>query len=120
MFMFTMLKTVQIDDKDLFTSFFFKVNGMIKNWKFFTHTIQNSSLPWVGDCLDIVCALINKYHRPAIADIEEGYRIVCRMREMWNVENELQNYLQKLNEKKGVTMEKIRCCYVSFPNAYRK
>ncbi|CAF0968524.1 unnamed protein product [Adineta ricciae] len=70
------------------------VNGKIKNWKFFAHTVENTSLPYVGDCLDIICALINKYHCPAIANKDEGHRIASQMREMWNVESPLQNILK--------------------------
>jgi hypothetical protein len=91
------------------------VNGKIKNWKFFTHTMQNASLPFLGDCLDIVCALINKYHRPAIVNIEEGYRIASQMRTMWNVQNELQKYLQELNQTKTLRWSKYNAAMCLFP-----
>ena len=32
------------------------------------HTIQNSTLRFISDYLDIVCALINKYQCPAVKD----------------------------------------------------
>jgi hypothetical protein len=92
------------------------VNGKIKNWKFFAQTIQNTSLPFVGDCLDIVCALINKYYCPAIANIEDGHEIAAQMREMWKVENVLQKQLEQLNQKTTLRWSKYDAAMCLFPS----
>ncbi|CAF4010586.1 unnamed protein product [Adineta steineri] len=54
--------------------------------------------PQDRDRLGIVYALINKYYRLAIENIEEGESIGQRMREIWNVENTFQKYLREINQ----------------------
>ncbi len=92
------------------------MNGKIKNWKFFAQTIQNTSLPFVGDCLDIVCSLINKYYRPAIANIEDGQGIAAQMRAMWKMENTLQKHLQQLNKETTLHWSKYNAEMCLFPS----
>ena len=45
--------------------------------------IQSSTLRFISDCLDIVCALINKYQCPAVKDTENDREIEMKMREMF-------------------------------------
>ena len=42
-------------------------------------TIQNSTLRFISDYLDIVCALINKCQCPAVKDTENGREIAMKM-----------------------------------------
>ena len=53
-------------------------------------TIQNSTLRFISDYLDIVCVLINKYQCPSMKDIENGREIAMKMREMFTTGNRLQ------------------------------
>ena len=46
-------------------------------------TIQNSTLRFISDYLDIVCALINKYQCPAVKDTENGREIAMKMCKMF-------------------------------------
>ena len=92
------------------------VNAKIKNWKFFSQTIQNTSLPFVADCLDIVWALINKYYCSAVANIEDGQHIAEQMREMWNMENTLQKHLQQLNQETTLWWYKYNAAMCLFPS----
>ena len=92
------------------------MNAKIKNWKFFAQTIQNTSLPFVADCLDIACALINKYYCPAITNIEDGQHIAAQMREMWNMENTLQKHLQQLNQETTLRWSKYNAAMCLFPS----
>jgi hypothetical protein len=92
------------------------VNGRIKNWKFFAQKIPNTSLPFISDCLDIVCALINRYYCPAIANIENGREIAIQMRNIWQEENALQKRLQLLNEKTTLHWSKCDASLCRFPS----
>lgn len=91
-------------------------NGKIKNWKFFAQTVQNSSLPFIGDCLDIVCAIINRYHCPAMADIRNGREIARQMRAMWKEENALQKRLELLKQRKALRWSKYDAAMCFFPS----
>lgn len=71
------------------------VNGKIKQWKFMAQTMQNSTLRFISDYLDIICSLINKYQCPAINDIENGREIAIKMREMLTTENRLRQRLEQ-------------------------
>ena len=56
-------------------------------------TIQNSSLRFISDYLDITCALINKYQCPAVKDTESGREIAIKMCETRTNKNRLQERL---------------------------
>ncbi|CAF3548310.1 unnamed protein product [Rotaria socialis] len=92
------------------------VNGKIKNWKFFAQTLQNTSLPFAGNCLDIVCALINKYYCPAIANIQDGQEIAAQMREMWKAENALEQHLRELDQGETLRWSKYNAAMCLFPS----
>ena len=57
------------------------VNARMKQFKFFSNVIQNSSLPNLEQYLMIICAIINKYQTPVktstIYDIAIGERMTC-------------------------------------------
>ncbi len=54
------------------------------------HIIQNSTLRFISDYLDIICSLINKYQCPAVKDIDNSREVAMKMREMLTTENRLQ------------------------------
>ena len=58
-----------------------------------TQMIQNSTLRFIKDYLDIVCALFDKYQCSAVKDAENGGEIAMNMREMFTTRNRLQERL---------------------------
>ena len=60
-------------------------------------TIQNSTLRFISDYLDIVCTLINKYQCPPVKDTENGRDIATKMREMFTTRNMLQERLDAIH-----------------------
>ena len=81
------------------------MNAKIKKWKFFAQTLENTSLPFVGNCLDIVCSLINKHSSPSVANIEGRQEIAAQMRQMWKEDNALEKHLQQLNKKNTIALD---------------
>lgn len=55
------------------------INARIKQFKFFANTIQNSSLPHLGDYLLIVCVMINRYQPPAKTNAPADDQLAERM-----------------------------------------
>ena len=57
------------------------VNSRLKQFKFFSNTVQNSSLPHLEEYLSIICAVINRYRDPikpsTSDDIEIGKKMVA-------------------------------------------
>ena len=72
------------------------VNGKIKQWRFFSQTIQNSSIPSVRDYLYIVCALINAYHNTRVIDPTAERERVAQMFLLLNKGNRLKRRLENL------------------------
>jgi hypothetical protein len=72
------------------------VNGKIKNWRFFSQTINNSNIPHTGDYLRIICALINAYHRTRVADTSAHEDWAIQMRNLVDKENRLKRRLELL------------------------
>ena len=60
---------------------FHSVNGQLKQWKYFRQTIQNSSLSFLSNYVDIVCALINAYTSRCVKDIYAGAEIAAQILE---------------------------------------
>lgn len=50
----------------------FSVHGKIKQWRYFEQVIQNSSIPSVGMCLNMICALIDTYGKRNQIDTAMG------------------------------------------------
>jgi len=86
-------------------SFFSIVNGQIKQWKYFSQTIQNSSIPFISDYLEIVCALINAFSLRPISDINSGSEMAFRMLEMLNQSNDVQMRLSKIVTERYIWTE---------------
>ncbi|CAF5168471.1 unnamed protein product, partial [Rotaria magnacalcarata] len=72
--------------------------------------------PFAGNCLDIVCALINKYYCPAIANIQDGQEIAAQMREMWKAENALEQHLRELDQGETLRWSKYNAAMCLFPS----
>lgn len=54
-------------------------NGRLKQFKWLNQTIQNSTIPQIGDYLRIACALVNAYRAPAISASSQDRLIADRM-----------------------------------------
>ncbi|CAF4452172.1 unnamed protein product, partial [Rotaria magnacalcarata] len=91
------------------------VNGKIKQWKFMAQIIQNSTIRFISDYLDIICALINKYQCSAVKDIENGREIAMKMREMLTTENRLQERLAKHTGTTSLHWSKHNAANFQFP-----
>ena len=63
-------------------------------------TIQNSTLRFISDYLDIVCALIDKCQCPSVEDSENGREIAMKICEMFTTRNRLQ---ERLKQYTGLT-----------------
>ncbi|CAF4718790.1 unnamed protein product [Rotaria sp. Silwood2] len=50
-------------------------DGQIKQWKYFSQTIQTSSLRFISNHLDITCALINAFRPRPVSDIHAGSEV---------------------------------------------
>ncbi|CAF2730047.1 unnamed protein product [Rotaria sp. Silwood2] len=54
-------------------------NGRVKHFRWFSQTIQNSTIPQVRDYLQIACALINAYRAAAISSFSNDDQIAAEM-----------------------------------------
>ena len=79
-------------------------------------TIQNSTLRFISDYLDIVCALINKYRCPAVKDTENGREIAMKMREMFTTRNRLQERLAQYTGLTSLHWSKHSTSNFQFPH----
>ncbi|CAF1544232.1 unnamed protein product, partial [Adineta ricciae] len=64
------------------------VNGKTKEWKYFNY-LQNSSLRFLPDDMDIVCALHNAFRQAVMRDPTNGIELAKIMLEQIQKENEL-------------------------------
>lgn len=69
------------------------VNARLKRFKWFSQTIQNSSLPSVPDFLAIVAALNNCFHVPMVTPSPDDDFIVRRMNRLLTQSNDLHERL---------------------------
>ena len=84
-----------------FINSLFPVNGQIKQWKYFSQTIQNSSLRFISYYLDITCAIINAFRPRPVSDIHAGSEIAYRMLEKFNKQNENQMRLSQVAKERS-------------------
>ena len=80
--------------------FFNLVNGQLKQWKYFSQTIQNSSLRFLSNYIDITCALINAYGPRYIKDIHFGAEMAHDMLDKCQKPNPVQMRLVELTKEK--------------------
>ncbi|CAF4370868.1 unnamed protein product [Rotaria sp. Silwood2] len=77
------------------------VNGQIKQWKYFSQTIQNSSLRFISNYLDITCALINAFRPRPVSDIHAGSELAYRMLEKFNEQTNIQVRLSQIAKERS-------------------
>ena len=65
-------------------------NARLKQFKFFSNTVQNSSLPHLEKYLSIACAIINRYRPPiktsTAEDVEIGEKMIALLNQKKNFE----------------------------------
>ena len=85
------------------------VNGKIKQWRFFSQTIQTSNIP-------SVCALINAYHNTRVIDPSAARERAAQMFLLLNRGNRLKRHLDNLalGENKP-RWKKYDCRMIIFP-----
>ena len=92
---------------------FFKIisiaNGKIKQFKYFKHTIPNSSILFVSDYLHIICSIINAYLVPSIKDIRTGKEMAIKMLNLLHSENVLQKRLSLSTNIRWKKYDAITC-----------
>ena len=92
------------------------VNGKIKQWRYFSQTIQNSSIPFIGGYLNIICTLINAYRKTSNTQSDNQKQWATRMLELRDKENQLEQRLQELNlSKNRPQWKKYDAQMVNFP-----
>lgn len=65
------------------------INARLKRFRWFSQTIQNSSLPFVPDFLAIVAALNNCFHVPMVTPSPDDDNVVRRMNRLLSQSNAL-------------------------------
>lgn len=95
-------------------SFIYTVNGKIKEWNYF-NCLQNSSLRFLPDDLDIVCALHNAFRQPVMKDPQNGIELAKIMLEQIRKENELEKRLIQISNDKKTHWRKYDSRMCSFP-----
>jgi hypothetical protein len=93
----------------------YSVNGKIKEWNYF-NCLQNSSLRFLPDDLDIVCALHNAFHHPAMKDPTHGIELAKIMLEQMKKENELERRLIQISNDKNMHWKKYDSRMCIFPS----
>lgn len=60
------------------------VNGRMKQFKYFSNTVQNSSLPYLETYILSACSLVNRYWSPMITSAPEMERVAQQMLSLLN------------------------------------
>ncbi|GFT54360.1 DDE Tnp4 domain-containing protein [Trichonephila clavipes] len=72
-------------------------NGQLKNWRALNNVIPNVQIPYIGDYVEIVCAIIIAFHSTRLNNIEDNN--VITQRKLGLVKKP--NYLQQTAEEDG-------------------
>ena len=96
---------------EFFYYFLFLVNGQIEQWKFFNQTIQNSSLRFISNYLEIICARINAFRPRSVPDLQAGSEVTYYMLEKFNQQNNIQLRLSEIiKERSGWKTNDAKVC----------
>ncbi|XP_033726743.1 uncharacterized protein LOC117316313 [Pecten maximus] len=81
------------------------VNGRIKQWKFLQNIVPNNQIPYIGDYVQLICALCNRYLTPLNrGDSEEDQLLGAKMKVLASKQNGLQERVisERLDRRTGV------------------
>jgi hypothetical protein len=67
------------------------VNRGIKQFKYFTNAVQNSSLSYLESDLSFVCALINRYHQSINTSKPEDIAVSQKITQLLYQKNQIQS-----------------------------
>lgn len=71
-------------------------NGRLKTWKYLDKVLPNSQIPYIGDYVQIICAVINKYRPPISSGAYDDDLIVAsKMRVLATESNILQTFVEE-------------------------
>jgi hypothetical protein len=93
-------------------------NGRLKSWKYFEKVIPNSQIPNIGDYIQIICSLCNKYLPPlSTGSQEEDEAVGCKMLHLAKQSNLLKARVEDegLDKVKLKNWQKIGSADVLFP-----
>ena len=58
-------------------------NARIKRWKYLDHILPTNQVPYIGDYVNIVCALSNKFFPPLISASQDGdHALASKMKDL--------------------------------------
>ena len=63
------------------------VNAQLKQFKFFSNTVQNSSIPPLEDYLSIACVIIDRYREPIKTPSLDNAKISAKIQALRNQRN---------------------------------
>ncbi|GFW47735.1 DDE Tnp4 domain-containing protein [Trichonephila clavipes] len=73
------------------------VNIQLKKWRALNNIIPNVKIPYIGDYVKIVCAILNAFHPARLNNIEDDNVVAQRMLDLVKK----LNYLQQTVEENG-------------------
>ncbi|GFV85853.1 DDE Tnp4 domain-containing protein [Trichonephila clavipes] len=79
------------------------VNAQLKSWRDLNSIIPYIQIPYTGDYIKIVCAIIHAFHPARLNNIEDGNVIVQRMLDLVK----MSYYLQRTVEENGWQGEEL-------------
>ena len=82
--------------------------------------IQNSTLCFISDYLDIARVLINKYHRSYVNDIENRRETAMKRPEMFTIRNRLQERLKQYTGVTSLHRSKYSASNFQFPPLFQE
>ncbi|CAC5373715.1 unnamed protein product [Mytilus coruscus] len=94
-------------------------NARIKTWKYLSHTLPTNQIPFIGDFVQIVCALSNKYAQPLsqCRDVESDQLEAAKMIHLSKMSNTLKEHVETENllKKKLIWKVASECDFENFP-----
>lgn len=92
------------------------MNGKIKQWRYFSQTIQNSSIAFAGGYLNIICAIINAFKKTISLNTEDDTKWAAQILMLRDKQNLLQQRLEQMNHNtRKPQWKKYDARMVNFP-----
>ncbi|CAF1360407.1 unnamed protein product [Didymodactylos carnosus] len=76
-------------------------NGRVKQWRFFSNVVPNTITEKIGDCFEIVCALINCYRPVFVKDTSKDKEIAQQILQLASETSKIKEYSEKIKDKNG-------------------
>jgi hypothetical protein len=72
-------------------------NGRIKQWRFLDKVVPNKLVKYIGDSVNIVCAILNCFRPQTLSIDTASNELANEMLRKTNMDNELKMYLEQNN-----------------------